>query len=151
MQSFAQHLRCQAIEILLVEDNPGDVRLIREAFRDSKTINQLHAVPDGNEALAYLRKEGAYRSATRPNLILLDLNLPRMDGRDVLSELKADPQLRGIPVVIVTSSKVQEDIVKSYDHQANCYITKPLDLEKFFEVVKAIEYFWVSIVELPRK
>lgn len=151
MVAVAEHLRHQAIEILLVEDNPGDVRLMREALRDSKMINQLHAVPDGHEALAFLRKKGVYFNATLPDLILLDLNLPRKDGREVLSELKADPHLRKIPVVIVTSSKVEEDILKSYDHHANCYVTKPLDLEKFVEVVKAIEYFWVSIVKLPPK
>jgi len=134
-----------------VEDNPGDVRLVQEALRESKIVNQLHAVSDGKEALAFLRKQGRYANATRPDLILLDLNLPRMDGREVLSEIKADLELLRIPVVIVTSSKAEEDIVKSYNQHANCYITKPMDLEKFVEVVKAIQNFWISIVTLPPK
>ena len=144
-------VQVQSAEILLVEDNPGDVRLVQEALRESKIINQLHAVSDGKEALAFLRKQGSYANARRPDLILLDLNLPRKDGREVLSEIKADPDLRRIPVVIVTSSKAEDDILKSYNHHANCYITKPLDLEKFIEVVKAIQDFWISIVKLPPK
>lgn len=142
-------VQVQPAEILLVEDNPGDVRLVQEALRESKIINQLHAVSDGQEALAFLRKQGSYANTRRPDLILLDLNLPRKDGREVLSEIKADPDLRRIPVVIVTSSKAEDDILKSYDHHANCFITKPLDLEKFIEVVKAIQDFWISIVKLP--
>ena len=144
-------VQVQPAEILLVEDNPGDVRLVQEALRESKIINQLHAVSDGKEALAFLRKQGSYANSRRPDLILLDLNLPRKDGREVLSEIKADPDLRRIPVVIVTSSKAEDDILKSYNHHANCYITKPLDLEKFIEVVKAIQDFWISIVKLPPK
>lgn len=144
-------VQVQPAEILLVEDNPGDVRLVQEALRESKIINQLHAVSDGKEALAFLRRQGSYANTRRPDLILLDLNLPRKDGREVLSEIKADPDLRRIPVVIVTSSKAEDDILKSYNHHANCYITKPLDLEKFIEVVKAIQDFWISIVKLPPK
>ena len=149
--AIAQHEQVQPAEILLVEDNPGDVRLVQEALRESKIINQVYAVSDGQEALAFLRKQGCYANATRPDMILLDLNLPRKDGREVLSEIKADPDLRRIPVVIVTSSKAEEDILRSYNHHANCYITKPLDLDKFVTVVKAIEDFWVSIVKLPPK
>jgi CheY-like chemotaxis protein len=144
-------MQVRPAEILMVEDNPGDVRLMREALRESKIINQLRAVSDGLEALAFLRKQGSYANASRPDLILLDLNLPRKDGREVLSEIKADPDLRRIPVVIVTSSKAEEDILRSYNHYANCYITKPLDLEKFVEVVQAIQDFWISIVKLPPK
>jgi two-component system, chemotaxis family, response regulator Rcp1 len=148
---MSEHLQAQPVEILLVEDNPGDVRLVQEALRDSKLINKMHAVTDGQKALAYLRKEGLFADAVRPDLVLLDLNLPRKDGREVLAEIKADDALRQIPVVIVTSSKAEEDILKAYDHHANCYITKPVDLEKFMEVVRAIEEFWVSIVKLPAK
>lgn len=151
MVAIAQHEQVPPAEILLVEDNPGDVRLVQEALRESKIINQVYAVSDGQEALAFLRKQGCYANATRPDMILLDLNLPRKDGREVLSEIKADPDLRRIPVVIVTSSKAEEDILRSYNHHANCYITKPLDLDKFVKVVKAIEDFWVSIVKLPPK
>jgi CheY-like chemotaxis protein len=151
MVAIGECVQVQPAEILVVEDNPGDVRLMREAFRESKIINQLRAVSDGQEALAFLRKQGRYAHAIRPDLILLDLNLPGKDGREVLSEIKADPDLRRIPVVIVTSSKTEEDIVRSYNHHANCYITKPLDLEKFVEVVQAIQNFWISIVKLPPK
>lgn len=151
MAAIAEYAQIQPAEILVIEDNPGDVRLMREALRESKIINQLHAVSDGQQALAFLRKQGSYAKATRPDLILLDLNLPGKDGREVLSEIKADPDLRRIPVVIVTSSKAEEDILRSYNHYANCYITKPLDLEKFVEVVKAIQDFWISIVTLPTK
>src|SRR5579862_209499 len=141
----------EAIEILLVEDNPGDVRLTKEAVRDSKLINRLYTVPDGKEALAFLRREGRHADAVRPDLILLDLNLPKMDGREVLAEIKADADFKRIPVVILSSSHSEEDIVKSYDLHANCYISKPVDLDKFAEVVKSIEDFWVSIVKLPPK
>ena len=141
----------EAIEILLVEDNPGDVRLTREAVRDSKLINRLSTVSDGKEALAFLRREGRHADAVRPDLILLDLNLPKMDGREVLVEIKADLDFRRIPVVILSSSQCEEDIVKSYDLHANCYISKPVDLDKFVAVVKSIEDFWVSIVKLPPK
>jgi chemotaxis family two-component system response regulator Rcp1 len=142
--------RARPIDILLVEDNPGDVRLIREAFHGGKVLNQLSTVSDGFQALAFLRKQGSYAQANRPDLILLDLNLPRKDGREVLGEIKADPNLRRIPVVIVTSSQAEEDILKSYNTYANCYVTKPVDLEKFVAVVRSIEDFWLTIVKLPR-
>ncbi len=141
----------QSVDILLIEDNPGDVRLIQEALQDGKLLNRIATVPDGQKALAYLRKQGGYAQATRPDLILLDLNIPRKDGREVLAEIKADPHLRSIPVVIVTSSQAEEDILRSYNTHANCYVAKPVDLEKFVAVVKAIEEFWVTIVKLPPK
>ena len=137
------------IEILLVEDNPGDVRLTREAFKKGKVLNNLHVVNDGVEAIVFLRREGKYASAVRPDIILLDLNLPKKDGREVLAEIKDDPDLKRIPVVILTVSGVEEDIIKTYNLHANCYITKPVDLDRFFEVVKAIEDFWLVIVKLP--
>ena len=137
------------VEILLVEDNPGDVRLTREALREGKVRNNLHVASDGVEALAFLRKEGPYAAAVRPDLILLDLNLPRKDGREVLKEIKADPALRHIPVVVLTSSQAEEDIVRAYDLHANCYVTKPVDLDQFIRVVEAIEDFWFTIVKLP--
>jgi chemotaxis family two-component system response regulator Rcp1 len=149
MAAIGKSAQLQPAEILLVEDNPGDVRLVREALRESKIVSQLHAVPDGKDALAFLRKQGHYANARRPDLILLDLNLPGKDGREVLSEIKADPALLRIPVVILTSSEAEEDIMNSYIHHANCYITKHLDLEKFIEVVKAIQDFWISVVTLP--
>lgn len=138
-----------AIEILLVEDNPGDVRLTEEALKEGKVVNRLNVVPDGVEALAYLRKEGEYASAETPDLILLDLNLPKKDGREVLAEVKEDPELRMIPVVVLTTSRDEQDILKSYDLHANCYITKPVDFEQFISVVRAIEDFWLSVVKLP--
>lgn len=138
------------IEILLVEDNPGDVRLTREALQDAKVLNNLYVAGDGFEALAFLNRQGKYKNAVRPGLILLDLNLPQKDGREVLAEIKVDPDLRRIPVVILTTSKAEEDILKTYDLHANCYITKPVDFEKFLEVIQAIEDFWLSIVKLPR-
>jgi chemotaxis family two-component system response regulator Rcp1 len=141
----------QSVDILLVEDNPGDVRLIQEALQDGKLLNRIATMSDGQKALAYLRKQGSYAQAPRPDLILLDLNIPRKDGREVLAEIKADPLLRSIPVVIVTSSQAEEDILRSYDTHANCYVTKPVDLEKFVAVVRAIEEFWVTIVKLPPK
>jgi len=137
------------IEILLVEDNPGDVRLAREALKEAKLLNRLFAVSDGEEALAFLRREGRYAGAVRPDLIFLDLNLPKKDGREVLAEIKSDPDLRRIPVVVLTSSGAEEDILKTYNLHANCYVSKPVDLERFITVVKSIEDFWVSIVRLP--
>jgi two-component system, chemotaxis family, response regulator Rcp1 len=137
------------IQVLLVEDNPGDVRLTKEALKEGKLLNQLTVVGDGVEALSLLRKEGIYADAPQPELILLDLNLPKKDGREVLAELKADPNLRRIPVVVLTTSSSEEDILKIYDLHANCYITKPVDLEQFMGVVKSIEDFWVSVVKLP--
>jgi len=139
----------QGIELLLVEDNPGDVRLTREALKDGKIINKLHVAEDGVEALAYLRREGKYHNAVRPELILLDLNLPKKDGREVLAEIKADMALKSIPVVVLTSSAAEQDIVKSYNLHANCYVTKPVDLDQFINVVKSIEHFWLSVVKLP--
>lgn len=138
-----------SIQVLLVEDNPGDVRLTKEALKEGKLLNQLTVVGDGVEALLLLRKEGKYAHAIQPELILLDLNLPKKDGREVLAEIKADPKLRRIPVVVLTTSSAEEDILKIYDLHANCYITKPVDLEQFMGVVKSIEDFWVSVVKLP--
>ena len=138
------------IEILLVEDNPGDVRLTIEGLKEGKVRNNLHVARDGVEALAFLRREGEYRDAVRPDLILLDLNLPRKDGREVLQDLKQDPALRTIPVVVLTTSRSEQDVLRSYELQANCYITKPVDLEQFITVVKSIEDFWLTIVTLPR-
>ena len=140
----------KSIEILLVEDNPGDVRLTQEAFREAKVRNKLHVVGDGVEAMAFLRREGKYADSPRPDLILLDLNMPKKDGREVLAEIKTEKDLRRIPVVILTISKAEEDIIKSYDLHANCYITKPVDLEQFIKVVKAVEDFWLTIVKLPK-
>jgi CheY-like chemotaxis protein len=137
------------VEILLVEDNPGDVRLTREALKEAKMINHLTVLKDGVEALAFLRREGQYAKAARPHLILLDLNLPKKDGREVLAEIKADDQLKRIPVVILTTSQDQQDVLKTYDLHANCYVIKPVDLEQFMTVVKSIEDFWLGIVVLP--
>ncbi|HJX37137.1 MAG TPA: response regulator [Anaerolineae bacterium] len=137
------------IEILLVEDNSGDARLAMEALKDAKVRNNLRWVQDGVEALAFLRREGEHSTAPRPDLILLDLNLPRKDGREVLAEIKADEHFRRIPVVILTISADEQDILRSYDSYANCYITKPLGLDQFMKVVKSIESFWLTIVKLP--
>jgi CheY-like chemotaxis protein len=137
------------VEILLVEDNPGDARLTREALNEAKIRNNLHHAMDGVEALAFLRREGQHAEAPRPDIILLDLNLPRKDGREVLAELKADPALRPIPVVVLTTSEAEQDIVRTYELHANCYITKPVDLEKFITIVRAIEDFWLAVVRLP--
>ncbi len=137
------------IEILLVEDNPGDVRLTREALKEDKVRNRLHVVEDGLAALAWLRREGEYARVPRPDIILLDLNLPKKDGREVLSEIKTDKDLKRIPVVVLTTSRAEEDVLRAYNFNANCYITKPVDLEQFIRVVKAIEEFWLTIVKLP--
>lgn len=139
----------KAIEILLVEDSPGDARLAQEAFEDSKMVNILNIVIDGVEAMDYLYKKGKYKDATTPDLILLDLNLPKKDGREVLEEIKTSVDLKRIPVVILTTSTAEEDIIKSYNLHANCYITKPIDLGQFMKVVKSIEDFWITIVKLP--
>jgi two-component system response regulator len=139
----------QSIEVLLVEDDPGDVVLIQEAFADNKVRNRLHTVSDGVDALRFLRREGEFAGAPRPDLILLDLNLPRKDGREVLAEIKADPILKTIPVVVLTTSRAEQDVLTSYQLQANCYITKPVDLEQFITVVRSIEDFWLTIVTLP--
>jgi CheY-like chemotaxis protein len=138
-----------AIDILLVEDDPGDVLMTREALEDSKVANRLHVVNNGEEALAFLRHEGDYRDSPRPDLILLDLNLPRVDGREVLSTVKGDPDLRRIPVVVLTTSDAEEDVLRSYDLHANAYVTKPVDFDQFVEVVRQIDEFYISVVKLP--
>lgn len=137
------------IEILLVEDNPGDVRLTREAFSEGKVGNNLNVVYDGEEAMDYLQQKDKYANASRPDLILLDLNLPKLDGRQVLEKIKESAELRSIPVVVLTTSKAEEDIIRTYNLHANCYITKPVDLEQFIRVVRSIEDFWLTIVKLP--
>lgn len=137
------------IEILLVEDNPGDVRLTREALKEGKVYSNLHTVKDGVEAMEFLRRQGKYKDAPRPDIILLDLNLPKKDGREVLEEIKTDDQLKRIPVVVLTTSKAEEDVLKTYNLHANCYVTKPVDLEKFMVVVKSIDVFWLTVVTLP--
>lgn len=141
----------EPIAILLVEDNPGDVRLTQEALKDGKMHNDMHVAEDGVEAMSFLRREGKYANAPRPDLILLDLNMPKKDGREVLAEIKADKILKGIPVVVLTTSRSEQDILKAYDLHANCYITKPVDLGCFIAVVKSIENFWLNIVKLPRR
>jgi len=140
---------CTPVEILLVEDNPGDIRLIEEAFKDVRLCNRLKVVQDGAAALAYLRREGPYADAARPDLILLDLNLPKKSGQDVLREIKDDEHLAWIPVVVLTTSQAEEDILSTYDLQANCYISKPVDLDQFIRVIQSIEHFWLGIVKLP--
>jgi CheY-like chemotaxis protein len=137
------------VEILLVEDNPGDVRLTMEALKEAKVINNLTVLKDGEEALSYLRRQGSYAQAKRPHLILLDLNLPRKDGREVLAQIKADEALKRIPVVVLTTSQDEQDVLRSYNLHANCYITKPVDLDQFISVVRTIEDFWLGIVVLP--
>jgi two-component system, chemotaxis family, response regulator Rcp1 len=142
--------RSGAIEVLLVEDSPGDVRLTREALKDAKVHISLHVATDGIEAMAYLERTGMYISAPRPDLILLDLNLPRKDGREVLKEIKESPRLRTIPVVILTTSSSDADVLHSYQLHANCYISKPVDLDGFLKVVQSIDNFWLTVVKLPR-
>jgi len=137
------------IEILLVEDNPGDERLTREALKEGKVYHKLHWAKDGVEAMDFLQRRGKHRDAPRPDIILLDLNLPKKDGREVLLEIKQDPELRAIPVVILTTSQAEEDVLRSYDLHANCYVTKPVDLEKFIVVVQSIDRFWLTVVTLP--
>jgi chemotaxis family two-component system response regulator Rcp1 len=139
----------EVAEILLVEDNPGDVRLTLEASKENKMYNNISVAKDGVEALAFLRREGNYADAPRPDIIMLDLNLPRKDGREVLAEIKSDENLKRIPVIILTTSQAEEDILRAYGLNANCYITKPVDLDRFITVVKSIEDFWLSIVKLP--
>ena len=138
------------IDVLLVEDDPGDVLMTRVAFEEHKLRNTLHVVTDGVEAVAFLRREGEYADAPRPGLILLDLNLPRKDGREVLAEIKADEVLRAIPVVVLTTSEAEEDVLRSYDLHANAYVTKPVDFERFIKVVQQIDDFFVTVVKLPR-
>ncbi|MBI5295673.1 MAG: response regulator [Chloroflexi bacterium] len=137
------------IEILLVEDSPTDVVITREAFEDAKLLNTLHVVEDGVRALEFLRRQGSFSAVPRPDLILLDLNLPRKNGREVLAEIKADPQLKSIPVVILTTSSADEDILSAYDLHANCYVIKPVGFENFFKAVQSIQEFWFSVVALP--
>jgi len=139
-----------SVEILLVEDNPGDVRMTIEALRDGKVRNHLSVVGDGMEAMAFLRRQGKHSQAPRPGVILLDLNLPKMDGRAVLSEIKRDPDLKRIPVIVLTTSRAEEDILKSYELYANSYVTKPVDFDHFLAAVRSIENFWLTVVELPR-
>jgi two-component system, chemotaxis family, response regulator Rcp1 len=139
------------VEILLVEDNPGDIRLTREILKGSKINNNLNVVMDGAEAIDYLRKKDKYKEAIRPDIILLDLNLPKKNGKEVLEEVKTDPDLRRIPVVVLTTSVAEQDILRTYDLHANCYITKPIDLDQFITVVKLIEDFWLTIVKLPNR
>jgi CheY-like chemotaxis protein len=141
--------RGEPIEILLVEDSPDDADLTTDALRDARVRNRVTLVEDGVEAMAYLRRQGGYAEAPRPDLILLDLNLPRKNGREVLAEIKQDPQLRRIPVVVMTSSDDEKDILAAYDLHVNCYITKPVDLDQFIKVVKSIEHFWLCVVKLP--
>lgn len=137
------------IEVLLVEDNPGDVRLTLEALKEGKVANNVHVARDGEEAMAFLRRQGRFSQAPRPDVILLDLNLPRKDGREVLAEIKQDPNLKRIPVVVLTTSEAEEDVLRTYELHANCYVTKPVDLDRFMTVVRLIEDFWLSIVKLP--
>jgi len=137
------------IDILLVEDSPADVRLTREALKEAKVLNMLHVAQDGVEALDFLHKQGPYAGKPSPDLILLDLNLPKKDGREVLAEIKQDETLRRIPVVVLTTSRAEEDVIRSYNLHANAYVTKPVDLKQFLEVIRAIEAFWLAVVTLP--
>jgi CheY-like chemotaxis protein len=139
----------RAVEFLLVEDNPGDVRLTKEALRECNVPNNLNVVPDGMEAVAFLNREGKYADAPRPDVVLLDLNLPKKDGREVLAVVKSDPELKRIPVVILTSSEAENDIFRSYDLHANCYVAKPVDLDQFIQTIQTIKHFWLHIVKLP--
>lgn len=139
----------KSVDILLVEDNPGDVRLTKEALRDAKVLNKIFVAKDGVEAMEFLRREGSFADMHMPDLILLDLNLPRKDGREVLAEIKMDPELKHIPVVILTSSKADEDILKAYNLHANCYVTKPVALNGFVEIMHSMKEFWFTIVKLP--
>ena len=146
---MVQQTYTRAIEILLVDDNPGDVRLAREAMRDAKVWNKISDVRDGEEAMDYLNKRGQYSDRSTPDLVILDLNMPRKDGREVLAEMRADERFKHIPVVILTTSAAEEDVLKSYGLHANCYVVKPLDLDRFIEVVKSVEDFWLCMVKLP--
>ena len=143
------HTRGEPVEILLAEDNPGDAKLTRKALKQGDIINNLHVVTDGVKAMSYLNQEGEYADRPRPDLVLLDLNMPRKDGREVLKEVKEDPDLRRIPVVVMTSSAAEEDIIRSYDLHANAYLTKPIDFDGFLDVVGTIEEFWLSVVKMP--
>jgi CheY-like chemotaxis protein len=147
---MAERSECQAVDVLLVEDDPGDVLMTREAFEHYKIRNVLHVVTDGEQALQFLRRTGDYADAPRPGLILLDLNLPRLDGLEVLAELKADPVLKVIPVVILTTSQAQQDVLRSYALHANAYVSKPVDFERFIEVIRQIDNFFITVVKLAR-
>lgn len=149
MDSITQLDNARPIEILLVEDNPGDVRLTREALNDAKVNNNLHVAHDGVEAMSFLKRENGFEDKPTPDLMLLDLNLPKKDGRAVLEEMKQDETLKRIPVVVLTTSKAEEDIIRSYDLHANCYVTKPVDLDQFMNVIKSVKEFWLTIVKLP--
>lgn len=148
---IAQKIETRPVDILLVEDNPGDVRLTKEALKDAKVLNEIYVARDGVEAMQFVHREGSFANAPIPDLILLDLNLPRKDGREVLAEIKKDPKLQHIPVVVLTTSKADEDIIKTYNLHANAYITKPVDLNRFVEIMHALEQFWFTIVKLPPK
>jgi two-component system, chemotaxis family, response regulator Rcp1 len=148
MHEISGNLVCQ---VLLVEDNPADARLTQEALREGNNQNKLHHVKDGVEALQFMRREGAYADAPTPDVVILDLNMPRKDGRQVLAEMKQDPKLRLIPAVVLTTSEAEADIQQSYELNANCYITKPVDLDKFINIVRTIEAFWLAIVKLPNR
>lgn len=141
--------KMKPVEILLVEDNPGDVDLARDALEKGRVKNNLHVVMDGEAAMAFLKQQGAYEAVPRPDLILLDLNLPKKDGREILAEIKVDPSLKRIPVVVLTTSQDEADVLKSYNLHANCYLAKPIQLDRFFKMVQSIEDFWLSIVVLP--
>ena len=146
-----EYNKTKAIDILLVEDNPGDIRLTKEVLKEGKIRNRLNVVMDGEEAIFYLKKTGKYKDAVSPDIILLDLNLPKKDGREVLAEIKVDPVLMLIPVIVLTTSESEQDILNMYSHHANCYITKPVDFNQFISVIKSVEDFWLSIVKLPKK
>ncbi len=148
---IAQKTETRPVDILLVEDNPGDVRLTKEALKDAKVLNEIYVARDGVEAMQFVHRQGSFANAPMPDLILLDLNLPRKDGREVLAEIKKDPKLQHIPVVVLTTSKADEDIIKTYNLHANAYITKPVDLNRFVEIMHALEQFWFTIVKLPPK
>jgi two-component system response regulator len=148
---MTQSLSGRAIEVLLVEDDPGDVLMTKEAFEDYKLHNRLHVVNDGAEAMDFLRRQGEHTDAPRPDLVLLDLNLPRMDGREVLQAIKSDPELASIPVVVLTTSEAEEDVLRSYSLHANAYVTKPVDFERFIQVVRQIDDFFVTVVRLPTR
>jgi CheY-like chemotaxis protein len=148
---MTQSLPGRQIEVLLVEDDPGDVLMTKEAFHDYKLSNQLHVVTDGAEAMEFLRRQGEHADAPRPDLVLLDLNLPRMDGREVLQAIKSDPDLASIPVVILTTSEAEEDVLRSYSLHANAYVTKPVDFDRFIQVVRQIDEFFVTVVRLPTR
>lgn len=149
MTPLAASAPVRPINILLVEDSPGDVRLTQEILADTRMANDIHVVNDGEAAMAFLRHQGEHAEAPRPDLVLLDLNLPRKDGREVLQEMKNDETLRRIPVIVLTTSAAERDVLRSYDLHVNCYITKPIDLDEFITVVRSIEGFWLSVVRLP--